>query len=422
MSQTLPSSWKTRPLEELCDAGRQAIVDGPFGSNLKRSDFLESGVPVLKIQNIKEGQIVLKKMDFVSLQKANELERHSYAEGDIVMTKLGDPLGISAIVKSIGPGVIVADLVRIRPTSVDTEFLCHQLNSPTMRAFLNGQQKGTTRPRVNLSMVRGLPIAVPPLAEQQRIVEILEEQFSRLDAALASIRTVRGKAAAFRRSLLQAAIDDSLFETGKFESVKLGELITVQGGFAYKSLDWSHSGVPVIRIGNVSDAGIDLEDCTFIPLEKVQSEERYGARSGDILMNLTGATLGAVGQYNGGPTASVNQRVGRLDIKDKSRLRADYLLALMQSPQMQHLLNTTAKGAAQPNIAPRDISGFDVDVPTIEAQGQIMAFVESQFISYNNSLAIVRQLNARISSERRSLLHAAFTGTLTTQWRETHND
>ena len=64
----LPQSWKTCALEDLCDAGKQAIVDGPFGSNLKRSDYRSSGIPVLKIQNIKENQIVIKKMDFGNFQ------------------------------------------------------------------------------------------------------------------------------------------------------------------------------------------------------------------------------------------------------------------------------------------------------------------------------------------------------------------
>jgi type I restriction enzyme S subunit len=109
-------------LEELCATGKSAIVDGPFGANLKREDYLEEGIPVLKIQNIKQDYVVIKKMDYVNEEKYQELRRHSFQQGDIVMTKLGDPLGLSAIVRELDKGLIVADLVRIRPDKIDVEY------------------------------------------------------------------------------------------------------------------------------------------------------------------------------------------------------------------------------------------------------------------------------------------------------------
>lgn len=168
LENQLDSINKTSPifrLEELCATGKSAIVDGPFGANLKREDYLEQGVPVLKIQNIKQDNVVIKKMDYVSEEKYQELRRHSFQRGDIVMTKLGDPLGLSAIVREIDKGLIVADLVRIRPDKIDAEFLCMQLNSAKIQNYINRMQKGSTRPRVNLGMIREMPIAVPSESE-----------------------------------------------------------------------------------------------------------------------------------------------------------------------------------------------------------------------------------------------------------------
>ena len=161
-------------LEDLCVRGKSAIVDGPFGANLKREDYLATGIPVLKIQNIKRGFILLKKMDFVSESKFIELSRHSFEKNDIIMTKLGDPLGLSAIVTDLDRGLIVADLVRIRPNKVDVEFLCLQLNSARIRNHINRMQKGSTRPRVNLGMIRELPIVVPSNQEIQAFLAVFE--------------------------------------------------------------------------------------------------------------------------------------------------------------------------------------------------------------------------------------------------------
>ena len=197
LESQLESFNKTSPifrLEELCAAGKSAIVDGPFGANLKREDYLEEGIPVLKIQNIKQDYVVIKKMDYVSEDKYQELRRHSFQKGDIVMTKLGDPLGLSAIVRRLDKGLIVADLVRIRPDKIDVEFLCIQLNSAKIQNYINRMQKGSTRPRVNLGMIREMPIVVPNENEINDFISVFGawgEQNRKLEETIHSTEQVR---------------------------------------------------------------------------------------------------------------------------------------------------------------------------------------------------------------------------------------
>lgn len=73
----MKKGWESKPLHSLCENYKQDIVDGPFGSDLQRKDYLSKGVPVLKIQNIKPFKIEEKKMDYISTLKYNELRRHS---------------------------------------------------------------------------------------------------------------------------------------------------------------------------------------------------------------------------------------------------------------------------------------------------------------------------------------------------------
>jgi type I restriction enzyme, S subunit len=189
-----PSTSPVFRLEELCASGKSAIVDGPFGANLKREDYLEQGIPVLKIQNIKQDFVVIKKMDFVSEGKYHELRRHSFQKNDIVMTKLGDPLGLSAIVRELDKGLIVADLVRIRPDKIDVEFLCMQLNSAKIQNYINRMQKGSTRPRVNLGMIREMPITVPSENEINNFVSVFgiwSEQNRKVEETIHSTEQLR---------------------------------------------------------------------------------------------------------------------------------------------------------------------------------------------------------------------------------------
>lgn len=217
-----------KSLQSLCSNYKADIVDGPFGSNLKRCDYRTEGIPVLKIQNIKRFQIELKKMDYVNSDKYNELKRHSYSNGDIVMTKLGNPLGASAIVNEMDDGLIVADLVRIRAnkikfvekafnekdsksilrygdvltnivgasigrtaifdcnesaninqavcilrckkTVLNNQYLCFLLNSPFLVTYLHDNEINNARANLSLTFFRELEIPIPPLNKQKGIV------------------------------------------------------------------------------------------------------------------------------------------------------------------------------------------------------------------------------------------------------------
>ncbi len=342
----------------------------------------------------------MKARDFVSEVKFRELERHTYTDGDIVMTKLGDPLGVSAIVGGIAPGLIVADLVRIRPSSIDTRFLCYQLNSPFMRAFLNGQQKGTTRPRVNLFMVRGLPISVPPFAEQGRIVEILEEQFSRLDSALASIRTVREKAKAFRRSLLHAAVSGSFSASGTdgWVQISLGNLCDL-----YQP-----------RTISKKELKADGEFIVFGANGVIGRYDKFNHEDAEVTVTCRGATCGTVNVTT--PKAWITGNAMVCHPKD-GRLTKEFLAIMLQQIDFSRVIT----GTAQPQITRKPLAEVPTTVPPLAEQQRIVEIVDEQFSHLDAALAIANQLEARIASEHRSLLHSAFSGALTARWRKPHN-
>ncbi len=128
----LPQGWINVQLDDLVLNPKGDLVDGPFGSNLKSSEYVDSGIPVLKIQNIKANRFVRKRLSYVTPQKATELSRHSFLAGDLMITKLGEPLGLCCRVPAdLEHGIFVADLMRLRPSAkiIDSSFLLHAINS-----------------------------------------------------------------------------------------------------------------------------------------------------------------------------------------------------------------------------------------------------------------------------------------------------
>ena len=107
--------WSIATLGEVAEKEKGSFVDGPFGSNLKTSDYVKKGVPIIRIQNVRPNRFLSKDIKYLSPEKAAELHRHNYRPGDLIITKLGDPCGVACIApESAGEGIIVADVIRFR--------------------------------------------------------------------------------------------------------------------------------------------------------------------------------------------------------------------------------------------------------------------------------------------------------------------
>jgi type I restriction enzyme S subunit len=422
----LPRGWVWKRLAALC-IEKDGIVDGPFGSNLKRSDYKPSGIPVLKIQNVKAGSIVLKKMDYVSPDKFNELRRHSYTAGDIVMTKLGEPLGISALVSGVQDGLIVADLVRLRPTGVNPKFLEYQLNAPQVLDSINAQQKGTTRPRVNLKMVRDLPIAVPPLDVQQRIVEILEDHLSRLEKAYADVLS-----AEVANELLLKSMRHEIFSTENFPAdwavAMVGDVLSPVNGKRRSQRGWSPQCLNQVRH---SEAQWGVLKTTAIQLGDYQPQHHkqlppsldpkpeIEVQSGDIIMTATGPRNRCGIPCLVGSTPTRLMMSGKMfrvrTIEEKCEPR--WLLEFLLSPAGQSQLENLKVGSSDSSVS----IGADLferillPLPPLTIQREILEEIDLMVERSRGYQRAIQSTAAQFDLLRRSLLHAAFTGQLTNE-------
>jgi len=209
----LPQGWKFLKLEDLTLEPKNDIVDGPFGSNLKASEYLDDGIPIIRLQNIDRNFFKENNLRFINPQKADFLKRHSFSKGDIVITKLGEPLGKACLVPDLlEEGIIVADIVRLRTEEqyVSKKYLVYLINSCIVINQLQEQTKGTTRPRVNLDHIRKLQIPCAPLNEQRRIVAKIEALKARSQRVKEELEAIPALLDQFRQSVLAAAFRGDL--------------------------------------------------------------------------------------------------------------------------------------------------------------------------------------------------------------------
>jgi type I restriction enzyme, S subunit len=210
----LPTDWRQVSLVELLADQKYALAIGPFGSNLKRSDYRTSGVPLVFVRNIRANDFDLSPV-YVTRAKANDLSSHVVREGDVLVTKMGDPPGDTTIYPVNRPdAVITADCIKVTtdPEVVSNRYLSLAIGSPVGAVQIRQMTGGVAQQKVNLAKFRKFQIPLAPRREQDQIVEILEDQLSRLDASLAVADAVEERSAALRRSLLHSAFTGRLTE------------------------------------------------------------------------------------------------------------------------------------------------------------------------------------------------------------------
>ena len=189
---TNPMGWPPTSLSAISEELR----DGPFGSNLKSSHYVESGVRVIRLQNIGVGEIRNDDLAFISEKHFASLPRNHCQPGDVIIGTMGDPNLRACIVPwAMARALNKADciLMRVDMTKVDAIYVCWLLNNPRMVSMALRLVRGQTRGRISLGRLKELQIHLPPIELQHRfaaIVKSVEQQKASQRAHMAELDTL----------------------------------------------------------------------------------------------------------------------------------------------------------------------------------------------------------------------------------------
>ena len=180
----IPEGWIWCRINDTGASINNAIVDGPFGSNLVLSDYDDHGeYPVITISNIDRG-FDLGKLRKINQKKYEELKRSSVYPGDLLVAKIGSSWGkVGTYPLDMPVGIIPANLLKITVNSrLSKDYVRYFLQSKTQRKQLEKLVKFTAQPAFNVTAFKQLLFPLPPLAEQERIVKRVEQLLSLCDA------------------------------------------------------------------------------------------------------------------------------------------------------------------------------------------------------------------------------------------------
>ena len=207
----LPVGWKRTLLEKAL--AENGIFDGPFGSNLKTSDYTTSGVRVIRLENIGCLNFIREKETYITPEKYNTLIRHSVGEGDLIFASFIANEIRACVLPSLSTKAIAkADCFCLRPNPsiVDRTYLSYQLVSRESYDNLIESVHGATRPRINTTQLRKLDIRLCPVGEQQEIVRRVEALFKTADALEARYLKAKAHVDKLTQSILAKAFRGEL--------------------------------------------------------------------------------------------------------------------------------------------------------------------------------------------------------------------
>lgn len=264
---------------------------------------------------------------------------------------------------------------------------------------VKGANQGSSSGRENVAKSTFVDIDIEVtkhLATQRKIASILSAYDDLIENNLKRIRLLEEKAFVAYKILMSS---ENLIEG------KVGDLADVKSGFAFKGADWTDDGFSVIKIKNIGNNDIDLTDCSLIPENIAEAAVKFKLNAGDLLIAMTGATVGKIGMMPKTETSFyLNQRVGIF--KPKVENAELFLFCFYNEPSAKDAVESLASGAAQPNISGGQLESIKLFYPKLETVTEFGNSIKSHFELIWN----LKQQNTKLREARDILLPKLMNG------------
>jgi len=313
--------------------------------------------------------------------------------------------------------MVKADCFRIRTSEdVDPDFLVKWLNSPEARGGFLAASHGLGRIRVNLSDVRNSPVPLPPLPEQRRIVAKLDRLSARSAAARDHLAHTTKLVTRAKQAILDA---ETVQATEDCHTVTIAQIVDVMfdGPFGsnLKSKDYTSEGVRVVRLENIGVMEFRSEKVTFISEEKFESLQRHSLQPEDLVFSsfVADDVRAALIPDDLGP--AINKADCFCVRPDRDVADPKYLLFRLSTRQTYRDMEKLVHGATRPRIGLKHLKAYEIALPSLERQRQIVHRIEAAFARIDRLTEETSRAAHLLDRLDERLLAKAFAGELVPQ-------
>ena len=263
--------------------------------------------------------------------------------------------------------------------------------------------KSTTIPSLAKRDLENIEMNVPPLDEQFRIVARIEELFSELDKAVGTLKTTKDQLEVYR----QAVLVDAFRVATNSTHLKIGYVCAKIVDCPHSTPKWEKSGKLCLRTTNFKRGYLDLQSPNYVSEETFHDRNRrIIPQPGDVLYSREGSVLGIACTIPSNVYPCLGQRM--MLLRSGEKLNNRYLMHYLNSPMVTNHVIATKGGTGSPHINVGDIKEFQIPIPSLEEQSNIVRQIEEQLSSCDNVEKTVDTALAQADAMRQSILKQAF--------------
>ena len=355
----LPSGWSCVPLAELTQ-----LENGDRSKNYPSKRYrLSTGVPFINAGNLKDGRVCTEAMEYISEERFELLSSGKIQDDDVLFCLRGS-LGKTALVSDIAEGAIASSLVIVRARgSLLPRYLYYYLSSPLAKSEIARFDNGTAQPNLAARDLGRFLIPVAPLSEQGRIVEAVEEEFTRVDAGLGALMRARQNVKRFRAAHLRDKLSND-----EAPRVSINDIATsIQYGYTAKATA-SPVGPRMLRITDIQDGAVNWDTVPHCRIDEA-GINKFRLSPGDLVFARTGATVGK--SYLIGadvPVAVFASYLIRLRFCEA--VLPAYIALFFQSQEYWYQIAAGSLGIGQPNVNATTLGRVTVRLPSTQEQAR----------------------------------------------------
>ncbi|OXS26464.1 MAG: hypothetical protein BI182_15400 [Acetobacterium sp. MES1] len=414
----VPGNWVWTRLDKLKN-NENGFFDGDW--ILSQNMDINGEVRLIQLSDIGIGSFLDKSSKHINSEKFDELGCKELIEGDILISRMAEPIVRSFIFPKLTYKCItVVDVAVLRCNNnlVNIKFANYLFNTPWFTELAMSIARGTTRVRITRKNLGELPIPLPPLAEQQRIVDRIESLFDQLDQAKALIQEALDSFETRKAAILHQAFTGALTKKWREEHIiqkhleykKLIDITTkITDGF-HNSPSPQNIGYPYVMAGNVKETGINFNSGLF--MDEKNHRELYNKahpKKGDILLVNIGAGSG---------TSAVIDVDFEFSFKNSAilKLKEDvnpYYVNYYLQYTKEKTLAEISKGGAQPFLSLKVIKEMKIMMLPFVEQNQVVCILDDLFAKEQAAKDLCDQID-QIDTIKKTILGKAFRGELGT--------
>lgn len=364
----LPKNWTLKTLGEVCER----IHYGYTASSTKDN----TGVKLLRITDIQDYKVDWEDVPFCKISE-NDFEKYKLSKGDLLFARTGATVGKSFLIKKEIPNSVFASyLIRVIPQKkMDISFIYLFFQSTSYWSQIKESSVGIGQTSVNGTILAKLQIPLPPLPEQQKIVQKIESLFAHLETGTTALETALAQLKIYRQAVLNEFYED---KNSECESVCIGEIANVGTGITplkSNKLFYENGTIPWVTSGALNNLFVLTanEHITEYALQKT-SLKIYPKHTLLVALYGEGKTRGKASELL--IEATTNQAIAGIVLKSEFEESRAYLKWFLIKNYED--IRKLSAGGVQPNLNLSIIKNTSFPFPPLKIQTQIVSEIEKR--------------------------------------------